>query len=178
MFASDIRQWSTPDAFNTHLLNHDPALCAWVRFVVVHHTVKPTPDTWSGLRTMQSLQRYYMKLGWTSGPHLFICHGAKNARDDGIFQLTPLNMPGTHAGLCNSRTIGIEVVGYYDAQPWSAPLSDMVCTTIAHFMDWQQMPSSAIVGHRNCNSPKTCPGTSVSLPDVRSKVFVIRNNKY
>jgi hypothetical protein len=174
MFASDIRQWSTTDAFKSHLAQHSASVCSWVNFIVLHHTYKPVARDWRGLHSMHALKRYYMSLGWSAGPHLFICHGAPNPAHDGIFQLTPLNMVGVHAGTCNPRSIGIEVVGNFDVDVWSDQLTTLVCTTIAHLMDWRGLPSLAITGHRNCNSPKTCPGQNVIIPDVRSTVAQIR----
>lgn len=178
-FISDIQQWRTHSAFAAHLSRHDPIVCSWVKFVVVHHTWRPLPRDWRGLASMQSLQRYYAQKKWTTGPQLFICVGAPNPAHDGIFQLTPMNVPGTHAGAyCNARSIGVEVVGDYDAAPWPAPLADMVASALAHFMNWRSLPRDAIIGHRDCNSPKSCPGHSIVIDDVRDMVWNKRNVIY
>lgn len=97
-FDIDVRQWRTWQGFRAHLFQHDRHICNWARGAVIHHTWKPTPGQWRGMTSMQSLKRYYEGLGWTAGPHLFICAGAPNPADDGIWQLTPLNLKGIHAG--------------------------------------------------------------------------------
>lgn len=166
-FAVDLRQWETVDAFQYHLSQHNPNVCSWVRWVTIHHTWKPTIPQWRGMTSMNALVRFYQDLGWTSAPHLFICVGASDPRHDGIFQLTPLNMKGTHAGfVCNSQSIGIEVVGNYDVEPWSEPMSQMVCGTIASFMKWKGLSPYSIQGHRNCGSLKSCPGKAINISDV------------
>ena len=178
-FASDIRQWRAHTDFAAHLAKHDPIVCNWVHAVVIHHTVKPTPDTWRGLESMQSLRRYYQQnKKWPSGPHLFICAGARNPAHDGIFQLTPLNIPGTHATICNQSTIGVEVVGYYDNRGWSEATTDLVRYTLAHFMNWRSIARNGLVGHRDCHSPKTCPGREISIDRVRDMVWTTRNKIY
>lgn len=177
-FLADIRQWNCPAEFAAHLNRHSPRLCGWVQKVVIHHTWKPRAADWRGLASMESLKRYYIKLGWSSAPHLFICVGAPNPLHDGVFQLTPLNLPGTHAGTCNSSTIGVEVVGDYDNSPWPAPLATVVHQSVAHFLQWRGLPSTAIVGHRDCNSPKSCPGKAISIPAVITGVDYERKRMY
>jgi N-acetyl-anhydromuramyl-L-alanine amidase AmpD len=127
---------------------------------------------------MQSLRRHYISIGWESAPHLFIARGSLNPNHDGIFQLTPLNLPGTHAGVCNRTTIGIEVVGNYDNEPWPESVEETVTAAIAHFLQWRNLPCTVIRGHRDCNSPKTCPGKAISIPDVISKVETMRKRLY
>ena len=176
-FDSDIRQWATPNQLNAHLKQHNPAICSWVKGVVIHHTYRPTPDTWSGMHSMKALQRYYEQLGWTAGPHLFICADAPRPADNGVFQLTPLNLRGIHAGICNSTTWGIEVVGDYDNKPWSLQTTHMVAQTVAYLMHWISMPIviSSVKGHRDCDSPKTCPGKAINLEAFRDIVAMYKN---
>lgn len=171
-FAVDIRQWKTVEAFEAHLAGHDPSIAAWVKGVVIHHTYRPLPSQWRGRASMDGLKTYYQSLGWSAGPHLFIVTGSPNAADDGIWQLTPLNMVGIHAGICNSTTWGIEVVGDYDAEPWSPATKDMVVRATAALVKWRGISISAdtLKGHRDCNSPKTCPGRAIDMQQVRTWV--------
>lgn len=170
MFASDIRRWSTVNSFQQHLAAHSPTICRWVSSVIIHHTWRPVQKDWRGLASMESLKRFYINKGWMAGPHLFICVGAPNPAHDGIFQLTPLNMVGVHAGVCNSSTWGIEVVGDYDSKPWDEPTTKLVASTIASLLTWRGLSADVIRGHRECRSPKTCPGKAVSIPYVQQQV--------
>jgi hypothetical protein len=178
-FKSDIQHWPTHERFAAHLAKHDPIVCNWVKAVVIHHTWKPVASGWRGLASVESLRRFYIAKGWTSAPHLFICAGAPNPAHDGIFQLTPLNLTGTHAGaVCNRTTIGIEVIGDYDDAPWPDNVATLVSYALAHFMEWRSLGRNAIIGHRNCNSPKTCPGKAVSIERVQNMVWTKRRLVY
>ena len=50
-FRSDIRQWTDGAALAAHLWQHDAALGAWWRALVLHHTVAPTLAQWRGVPT-------------------------------------------------------------------------------------------------------------------------------
>lgn len=160
-FTADIRFWPNAAAFAAHLAQHDPAICAWVHGATIHHTYRPTRDQWRGDASMRGLRDFYIGKGWSAGPHLFIA-------PDGIWQLTPLNLEGVHATVCNHARWGIEVVGDYDAEPWPAPIADLTYGALTALFRWRGLAADTLNGHRDCNSPKTCPGTAIQLPAVRA----------
>jgi hypothetical protein len=139
---------------------------AWCDGATVHHTVAPTIAQWCGLRTMQNIGAYYQSLEWFAGPHLFIA-------PDGIWQGTPLYSRGVHAGTCNATKIGIEVVGYYDRVAWSETTAQQVYGTLhalARWIGFNAATPNHVLGHRECNSPKTCPGTAINMNSVRTRL--------
>ena len=168
-FRHDIRQWPSAFAFRSHLQNYDPGIAPWAKGVVIHHTVSPTPSTWNGYDTMTAMIRYYEGLKWDSGPHLFIVTGAKNSAHDGVWQMTALNEKGIHAGACNSSTWGVEVVGFYDTKPWSVNTTALVLDTLHELIAWKgiTITKDTLKGHRDCNSPKTCPDKAIDLNIIR-----------
>ena len=168
-FVADVRQWKSVVEFTAHLAVHNPAIAPWAHGVVLHHTWAPTMGQWRGAMTMRSMQRYYQRLGWDRGPHLFIAVGAQNPDDDGIWQMTPLNERGIHAGTANSWAWGIEVVGNYDVQSWSPAMADMVRGATLALMNWRSIGVSrlTLIGHREVPSPKTCPGRLIDMNVVR-----------
>ena len=157
------QQWRTVEQFRTHIRRHNPAICDWVKGTIIHHTASPTISAWRGLQSINDLKNYYERIGWPSGPHLFICAGAPNPAHDGIFQLSPLNMTGTHARQCNSTTWGIEVVGNYSTQPWSDATMSLVIGTVAQLMTWRGIAINrqTIRYHKECVSDTACPGAAV-----------------
>lgn len=172
-FVADIRQWPTARLFAEHLAHHDPHQAApWAQGVVIHHTWRPLPADWRGARSMRGLAGYYTSLGWDRGPHLVVCLGAPDWRDDGIWQLTPLNERGIHAGPANATHWGIEVVGDYDAHPWPPLLAELVSATAAALLRWRGLTvtPATLKGHRECGSPKTCPGRAIDLDAVRAEL--------
>jgi hypothetical protein len=171
-FAIDIRQWKTVQEFASHLSNYSPAIASWATGVVVHHTYRPLPSQWNGRVTLGGLKNFYVGKGWSAGPHLFIVANSPNPAHDGIWQLTPLNLPGVHATVCNPRTWGIEVVGDFDVSPWDAQTRELVVGAMAELLKWRNLAvdTSTVIGHRDCNSPKTCPGKAIDLNNVRQWV--------
>jgi hypothetical protein len=174
-FHVDIRHWANAAALAEHLSHYDPSIAAWAKGVTVHHTDVPTPAQWRGLRSLQGddgkhgLVQFYKDKGWDGGPHLFACIGAPNPADDGLWQMTPLNMPGIHAGICNKDHWSIEVVGNYDKSAWPAPVADLVYGAAAALLNWRDL-GPVINGHRECLPNKTCPGKAIQMDAVRAEL--------
>lgn len=168
-FAADIKRWSTVAEFAAYLQGYDPAIAAWAQGVTLHHTAIPTLAQWRGLASLKGAMGYYIGLEWDAGPHLFLAKGSPNPAHDGIYQLTPLNMPGIHAGKCNSSMWGIEIVGRYDAAPWPAPLAEMVYGVTCALLNWRGLPAN-VKGHRECLPNKSCPGKAINMNTVRAEV--------
>jgi len=173
-FAIDVRQWKTIDEFKTHLSNYDEKIVPWARGVVIHHTWAPRLNQWRGIRSIKSIADYYKKLvpAWTAGPHLFIAAGSPKKEDDGIFQMTPLNLQGVHARIYNSTHWGIEVVGNYDEVPWSIETKELVHGATLALLNWKKIAVSreSLLGHRETGSPKSCPGKKIDMDIVRLNI--------
>lgn len=169
MFVIDMRQWKTVDDFRQYLTGYDPSIAPWAKGVVLHHTWSPLISGWRGSTTINRMRRYYEGLGWDRGPHLYICQGAQNPADDGIWQMTPLNLQGIHATTANAWAWGIEVVGNYDVATWSPATAAMVQGATLALMNWRHIPVSrlTLIGHREVPSPKTCPGRMIDMNVVR-----------
>lgn len=121
-------------------------------FLVIHHTVNPDASwarmsgdqsTWwdrneAGLaepdviakrkRQLDSIRDYYISLGWSTGPHLFVDNKY-------IWLFTGMYDVGTHAASGNSfrdskgtlhYSIGIEVVGYYEQVGWPSSIQQLL----------------------------------------------------
>ena len=175
----DAKQFTTVGSFASYLatLPIFPAMSK----IVMHHTYVPTQATWRGMESIDALERYYRDQvvwydsagvkhvgGWSAGPNLFVCLGSPDAAWDGIFQGTPINHVGVHAGACNTAGPGIEVVGNFDLAPWPAPLNALLLDLVLVLLKWGRLLPSAVIGHRDCNSPKTCPGSKVDLVSFRT----------
>lgn len=173
-FAVDIRHWPTLQDFWRHLWAHDPSIAPWARGIVLHHTIKPGLDDWTGRANVERLLRYYRdevvwtddqgkrRKGWPAGPHLFIA-------PDGIWQLTPLNLPGVHANSANAWAWGVEVVGTYDRQGWPPPIAELTLGAMAELLRWRSLPADAatVAPHREFNPTKSCPGKAIDMTIVR-----------
>ena len=170
-FIIDRRHWTTPNELRAHLAAHDPSIAPWAKGVVLHHTWSPTIGQWRGAASIDAIAKYYEAKGWDRGPHLFVAVGSQRPSDDGIWQMTPLNLVGIHAGKANSWAWGIEVVGNYDVAPWSPACADMVRATTLALMNWRSIVVSreTLIGHREVPSPKSCPGKMIDMDMVRRR---------
>lgn len=134
--------------------------------LVLHHTYRPTPDTWHGSDTMLAMKRYYeqqqwtdeqgqVHSGWTAGPHIFVA-------PDGIWLFTDLRETGVGVkGIDETMARHVEMVGDYDAQlPSGAVLSNTIAVLGALCLKMGLQPEQ-INFHRDF-STKTCPGTAVT----------------
>ena len=175
-FAMDIRHWRTVAAFRAHLARYRHADTArWARGVVVHHTAKPAPAEWRGLASMQALARYYRGLGWPSGPHLFVASGSPDPAHDGIWQLSPLNAPGTHARAANPAMWGVEHVGDFTVRPMPPDTAALGAGATAALLDWAGLPTTAmtVTPHAQWGKPE-CPGAAVDMAAYRRAVAALR----
>jgi hypothetical protein len=127
---------------------------------------------------MLGMARFYRDTRkWDRGPHLYVVSGAPNPSTDGIWQLTPLSIPGIHGNACNSDHWGVEIVGDYDNQRWDAGTSVLALGTIEALLAWAGQGSERLNRHRDCvgvDPEKTCPGTAIGLEAVRRGVDAMR----
>jgi len=124
-------------------------------FVVLHHTAipctlhtrQPKGDIWDGReeglseaqirarrgRKLDGLRNHYRDtLGWDRGPHLYI-------DDRYIWHFSPMRDVGIHSMWGNAfrdadgyhYSIGIEVIGHYEAKPWPPEVARLVGHAVA-----------------------------------------------
>jgi hypothetical protein len=150
----------------------------------LHHTWKPTRETWNGRETLYGMKAYYERQlwqdaagrwheGWTAGPHLFVA-------DDGIWLFSDLRYDGVGVYGHNYRTRHLEMVGDYDQElPTGATLTNTIAALGALCACWGLDPQT-LAFHRDF-STKTCPGTAVTkswiIPQVSAWVKAYREAK-
>lgn len=134
---------------------------SWATGVTLHHTDRPTIAQWTaagGYASLKGVVRTWRDTnGWETGPNMIIA-------PEGIYLASGILAPGIHAGVCNNTHIGIEVVGNYDKAGWKEPIRGFVYGAVRALVN---IGASKINGHRECNSPKTCPGTAIDLNQFR-----------
>jgi hypothetical protein len=142
---------------------------------------------------LENLRKFYEKdKGWDRGPHLFIDNRY-------IWLFTPMSFIGVHALGGNSfrlsgtphRSIGIEVIGYYEKQPWPPDVARLVAHAVntlrdrlgtfelvylypngspisfedeqknVHYVHPERLAVGGICAHRDFNKPM-CPGAAIT----------------
>lgn len=165
-FDSQFIHWPTISAFVEYL--QGVSRPAWCKGLTNHNTYRPNEKQWRGLASMRSMQATYVAKGWTSGPHLYLAATAPNASDTGIWQMTPITHPGTHAGQCNSDHLGIENVGDFNAAPPSDAQYMLLLAINRAILERWGIPPSAVNVHNECMTGRTCPGKYLTGTQIRA----------
>ncbi|MHB1295143.1 MAG: peptidoglycan recognition protein family protein [Anaerolineae bacterium] len=152
--------------------------------IFLHHTWKPTRDTWKGMTTILGMKAYYEKQvwedengqlheGWNAGPHLFVA-------DDGIWLFSDLRYDGVGAKGHNTRTRHLEMVGDFDAALPDGPTLQNTIVALGVLHERLGLDIKALNFHRDY-STKTCPGRAVSkswiIPQVEAWIEQYRAQK-
>lgn len=168
-FQWQIKRWANAAEFAVYLSTLTPP--SWLKGITFHHTAAPTRAQWQGMQHMSNLGAYYRDIqGWPSGPNLFLA-AETTPGTTGIFQGTPITLPGTHAGPCNSSRLGIEIVGNYSVEPWPAAVGELVYDTMEALCRWANLPAREARAHRECMPGHTaCPGKLINPDAVRAEL--------
>lgn len=132
--------------------------------IFLHHTWRPTPETWQGYSTMLAMKEYYeqriwedsegcMHEGWTAGPHLFIAQ-------DGIWLFSDLRYDGVGVYGHNYRSRHIEMVGNYDYELPSGAILENTIVALGILHERLGLDPRHLNFHRDF-ATKSCPGRAV-----------------
>lgn len=152
------------------------------QFVVLHHTASPNlairPNGFSP-QHLQNLRNYYEDTnGWSGAPHVFI-----DDQGDGIIVFQRMDRKGIHAASFNSKSWGVEMLGYYDKgkdDPTTGRgkiVYDNTMAALAIMCKALKVEASTIKFHRDDpKTTKTCPGTAISKQSVTKAVSDLMNS--
>lgn len=154
----------------------------FVKFIVVHNTGVPSLKTYRGYANrarpisdaqwLRNLENYYRnQQKWKAGPHWFVTPNTA-----GILAFTPSNVPGTHSPSWNSQSIGVEMVGDYQYEPFDPGVRRNTIALLAELHVWLGLDPGTIRFHREDTrtTHKSCPGKNVDkaqlVADVRARM--------
>lgn len=155
------------------------------QFIVLHNTSSPdiktwlkwSPETrWGYVKT--NAQAYYEKLGWQAGPHFFV------PPSDAItaYRFSNPETAGTHCSCFNSDSIGIEMVGEFDVEPFDTGPGATVRDNAVYLLALLHLKLNLNPGdysyakhglhfHVECKKDNhDCPGRLVSKQDIIDRV--------
>ena len=165
-FDMRLMHWPTVAEFAAYLQAF--ARPPWCQGITNHNTFHPNELEWRGVASMTSMRSTYIAKGWTSGPNLFCVATCPNPADKGIWQMTPITHPGTHAGTCNRDHLGVEHCGDFNARPPSeAQYNLLLAVNHALLNRWGLLPTDVNV-HNECMPGRTCPGQYLTGEQIRA----------
>lgn len=165
-FDMQLIHWPTVASFAAYL--QPIPRPAWVRGLTNHNTYIPDETQWAGVASMNSMRQTYIAKGWTSGPHLYLVAHAPNPADTGIWQMTPITHPGTHAGACNATHVGLESCGNFNARPPTNEQYTLLLTVNRLLLAHWGIPPSSVLVHNECMTGRTCPGKYLTGTQIRA----------
>jgi len=152
--------------------------------IFLHHTWRPTRETWAGIKTIMGMKAYYEKQrwydeqgrlheGWTAAPHVFVA-------DDGIWLFSDLNYDGVGVAGHNRDSLHVEMVGDFDVSLPDGPTWTNTVAVLGALCERINLPATQFNFHRDY-STKTCPGKLVTknwvIPQVQRWIAEYRAAK-
>ena len=119
-----------------------------INYIVVHHSASPIDST-----TPEKIRKWHVEdRGWSDiGYHYII----KNNNE--VFVARPENKKGAHSPPRNGDSIGICVVGNYDAENPRKPMMDALETLINELLQKHNLTWNEVTWHRMWQAT-ACPG--------------------
>ncbi len=147
------------------------------KFIVLRHTVRPRltqrPNGMTKTHIMD-MAEYFDRQGWSGGPHLYIDQNR-------IWVFNSLSAPGVHTRNWNKESFGVEMVGYYNTEPFDDRVRDNTVSAIASLCKATDISPNDIRFPRDHpayqdmsgfleSAGATSPGRNVSKSDIISRV--------
>lgn len=133
--------------------------------IVIHHSLTKDSETvsWGAIRDFHTKENGWSEIGYHYGIELL--------RDQTEILIgRMLDQVGAHVRGHNTGTIGICVVGNFDDAPPPQASWDKAVTLCRWLV--RQFGISEIVGHRELDPGKSCPGKKFDMTRFRWEVFL------
>ena len=141
-------------------------------FIVLHNTAAPSlaqrPNGFTATHIQNLVGFYKDQQHWSAGPHLFI-------DDKKIWVFTPLTVSGVHSPSWNKLAIGIEMLGNYAVESFSADRGLKVrqnavaaMATICAILGLS--PSTIRLHKEDPATTHNCPGKNVKKGEIIAEV--------
>lgn len=135
--------------------------------IVVHHSLTYDGDTvsWGAIRLYHTVDRGWSDVGYHAGVEKV--NGQYEA-----FYGRPITIPGAHTLSHNHNTLAICFVGDYTVhRPPRAMLAVAARRIIVPWLRQFGLRSDDIVGHRDLDLRRSCPGNAFDLVELRQEVL-------
>jgi len=131
-------------------------------YIIIHH-VEHNGDV-----DIEEIRRWHVEdRGWSDvGYHYYIRRSGlvEKGRDE--------NEAGAHTLGKNRKSIGVCFEGHHDHEYWTDHQWLSFDELAAKLMNKYAIPPEGILGHRECGSPKTCPGNMIDCDEVRARFIL------
>jgi hypothetical protein len=145
------------------------------RFIMVHHSLTKDGDTvsWPAIEKYHRESKGWRDIGYHAGVEVVTGDVTlSDYRVQALFGRSPFEQASAcPQGEMNVLALHVCVVGNYDLAPPSlAAMRVLAKRVVLPWMREYGIPPERIVGHRDFNPDKTCPGTKFDLDLLRGIV--------
>lgn len=138
-------------------------------YIVVHHslTVDGRALSWDDFRRYHVEHNHWRDIGYHAGLELV---------EDHLEMLIgrPWDRQGAHCHGYNDKSVGVCIVGNFDLGSPPAALWREAVAQVAWMADHLQVPTAHVIGHREGDTSRTCPGAHFDMAEFRAAVATAR----
>jgi len=142
------------------------------KFIVLHHSLTADSGTvsWDVIRKYHTEINKWDDIGYNSG-----CELINNELEILIGRM--LNEQGAHCRGHNHNTYGHCIVGNYDIDEVPPEMWMLNLKWVRSLCDVFDIPEENVLGHREFDSSKTCPGEKFNLEGFRLELKVLKTTQ-
>lgn len=140
-----------------------------INYIVVHHSL--TPD---GVQpSVEAIRRYHVQHnGWDDiGYHALVEQAGTTVE---VLLGRPWTCQGAHAPGHNADSLGVCIVGDFDAGPIDPAHWQAAVKFVAWLARFFKVPTANVLGHREATPNRTCPGAHFDMALFRAAVNAAR----
>ena len=134
--------------------------------ITLHHSLSTDGDTLN----WRAIRKYHMGKGYDDVGYHFGIEKVKGEVE--VLVGRPLYSSGAHTLGSNKDTIGICIVGNYNVNDLERCIVDkliQLCAGLCYSLD---IPFDEVMGHKERDKRRTCPGDFFNLSEIRNLVRV------
>lgn len=132
--------------------------------ITIHHSLSQDGDTLN----WRSVRRYHLNKGWTDIGYHF---GIEKVRDEvEVLVGRPLHKDGAHCLGHNDDTIGICLIGNFGVYDLGTCMKGKLVELITGLCYSLDIPWDEVMGHKERDENRTCPGDFFNLHEIRNLV--------
>lgn len=130
-------------------------------YIIIHHS--HTADTQTA--SWPAIRQFHLSNGWQDIGYQFGLEDLRGSVE--ILMGRFMDEPGAHCVGYNSKSIGICLVGNFDAAEPSKEIWDKAINLVRNLQRLFSIQRKNVLGHRETGAPKTCPGSKFDMDKFR-----------
>lgn len=132
--------------------------------ITIHHSLSQDGDSLN----WRAIRKYHTGKGWDDVGYHFGIEKVKGEVE--VLVGRPLYRDGAHCLGSNEDTIGICIVGNYGVEDLDSKIKNKLVQLISSLCYCLDIPFDEVMGHKERDKSRTCPGDFFNLSEIRNLV--------